>query len=74
MTTQTVENRNRRLARSTLIVIVAFGVAKVISLVQTVILANTFGLGAEMDSYLAANNIPETIFNFVFSGYLETIE
>jgi putative peptidoglycan lipid II flippase len=70
MTSLAAENRNRGLARSTLIVIIAFGVAKVISLVQTVILANTFGLGADMDSYLAANNIPETIFNLIAGGVL----
>lgn len=70
MTTQTIENRNRRLARSTLIVIVAFGLAKVISLAQTIILADTFGLGAAMDSYLAANTIPETIFNLIAGGVL----
>jgi len=70
MTAQTPETRNRRIARSTAIVIVAFGVAKIISLVQAIILADVFGLSAEMDSYLAANTVPETIFNLIAGGVL----
>src|SRR5512147_2410731 len=70
MTSQTADTSNRRIARSTLIVILAFGAAKVISLVQTVILANVFGLSTEMDSYLAANIVPETIFNLIAGGVL----
>jgi putative peptidoglycan lipid II flippase len=69
-TSTSTDNRSRRIARSTLIVIVAFGAAKIISLVQTVILADVFGLSTEMDSYLAANIVPETIFNLIAGGIL----
>jgi putative peptidoglycan lipid II flippase len=63
-------SRNQRLARSALMVMIAFGVAKVISLVQTVILSQVFGTGAEMDSYVTANVIPETIFTLIAGGVL----
>ncbi len=74
--------RNRKIARSTLTVMVAFAAAKVISLFQTLIIARTFGVGSELDAYVAANRIPELIvvlisggalthaFIPVFSGYL----
>ena len=52
----------RRLARSTLIVMVAFAIAKVISLGQTVVIANVFGVGTEWDTFVTANRIPELIF------------
>jgi putative peptidoglycan lipid II flippase len=68
--TQDVSQRNRRLARSALVVMVAFGLAKVISLVQTVILSQVFGTGAEMDGYVTANVIPETIFTLIAGGVL----
>jgi len=62
--------RNRQLARSTLIVMFAFGAAKVISLGQTVIIANVFGVGAEWDAFVSANRIPELIFTLIAGGAL----
>ncbi|HUN05477.1 MAG TPA: murein biosynthesis integral membrane protein MurJ [Aggregatilineales bacterium] len=67
---QDIASRNQRLAQSALVVMIAFGVAKIISLVQTVILSQVFGTGAEMDSYVTANVIPETIFTLIAGGVL----
>lgn len=68
--TPTVEKRTRQLARSTLIVMIAFGAAKLISLGQTVIIANVFGVGREWDAYVSANGIPELIFTLIAGGAL----
>ena len=62
--------RNRRIARSTLIVMIAFAVAKLISLVQTLIIAQVFGVGPELDAYVAANRIPELIVILISGGAL----
>jgi putative peptidoglycan lipid II flippase len=70
MAGQTIESRNRRLARSTLIVMAAFALAKIISLGQTVIIANVFGVGREWDAYTSANSIPEQIFTLIAGGAL----
>jgi putative peptidoglycan lipid II flippase len=70
MAPQTPEKRTRQLARSTLIVMIAFAIAKLISLAQTVIIARVFGVGREWDAYVAANNIPEQIFNLIAGGAL----
>ena len=63
-------NRNRQIARSTLVVMIAFGIAKAISLVQTVIIAQIFGLRQEWDAFVAANSIPELIFTLIAGGAL----
>jgi putative peptidoglycan lipid II flippase len=63
-------SRTRHLARSTLIVMVAFGLAKVISLAQTFIIARVFGVGAEWDAFVTANRIPELIFTLIAGGAL----
>ena len=63
-------DRNRRLARSTLVVMIAFGIAKAISLVQTVVIAQVFGLSQEWDAYVVANSIPELIFTLIAGGAL----
>jgi putative peptidoglycan lipid II flippase len=67
---QPENDRNRRLARSTLVVMIAFGIAKAISLVQTVVIAQVFGLSQEWDAYVVANSIPELIFTLIAGGAL----
>jgi len=62
--------RTRDIARSTLIVMIAFGVAKVISLAQTVIIAAEVGAGSEWDTFVTANRIPELIFTLIAGGAL----
>ncbi|MCY4463974.1 MAG: murein biosynthesis integral membrane protein MurJ [Chloroflexi bacterium] len=62
--------RNRRIARSTVTVMLAFAAAKLISLVQTLIIAQAFGVGSELDAYVAANRIPELIVILISGGAL----
>lgn len=64
------KNRNQHIARSTMTVMIAFGIAKVISLLQTFIIAQAFGVGSELDAYVAANRIPELIVILISGGAL----
>ncbi|MBI1257480.1 MAG: murein biosynthesis integral membrane protein MurJ [Chloroflexi bacterium] len=61
---------SRQIARSTAVVIVAFGAAKAISLLQTFIVARTFGVGSQWDAFVSANSIPELIFTLIAGGAL----
>jgi putative peptidoglycan lipid II flippase len=84
MTDQTggMPSRLRQVAFSTALVMVIFGTTKLISLVQTFIIARYFGVGRELDAYVTANRVPELIvvlisggalghaFIPIFSGYL----
>ena len=70
MTNQTTEKRNRQIARSTLVVMAAFAIAKVISLAQTIIIARVFGVGREWDTFVTANSLPELIFTLISGGAL----
>ena len=60
----------RHLARSTFTVMLAFLAAKLISLVQTLIIAQAFGVGRDLDAYVAANRIPELIVILISGGAL----
>ncbi len=60
----------RHLARSTFMVMLAFLAAKIISLVQTLIIAQAFGVGRDLDAYVAANRIPELIVILISGGAL----
>ena len=60
----------RRLARSTTLIIVLFTISKLFSLVQRQIILTRFGVGADYDTFLAANTVPEQIFNLIAGGAL----
>src|SRR5664279_118002 len=60
----------RQLARSTLVVIFAFGAAKAVSLLQTFIIAEKFGVTSAWDTYVTANSIPDLIFTLIAGGAL----
>lgn len=64
------QKRNQNIARSTLIVMIAYAVAKAISLGQTVIIAQVFGVGDEWDQFVTANRLPELIFTLIAGGAL----
>jgi len=58
------------MARNTFILMVAFAVAKLISLAQTFIIASVFGVGDEWDAFVTANRIPEQIVVLIGGGAL----
>ncbi len=64
------QSRNRRLAHSTVLVMMAFGLAKAISLAQTFIIAEQVGVGKEWDTFVTANRVPELIFTLISGGAL----
>ena len=59
-----------RIARSTAVVALAFATAKAISLLQTFIIARTFGVGYEYDAFVTANRAPELIVTLIAGGSL----
>lgn len=61
---------SQHIVQSTLMLMVLFLIAKGISLVQTFIIARTFGVGAEWDAYVAAARIPDTIVLLMGGGAL----
>jgi len=58
------------MARNTVLLMVAFAVAKAISLAQTFIIASVFGVGDEWDAFVTANRIPEQIVLLIGGGAL----
>lgn len=83
---QSVEGEKRKrqqhIVRATVMLMVLFAISKGISLVQTFVIARTFGVSPEWDAYVAASRIPDTItlllgggalgyaFIPIFSGFL----
>lgn len=62
--------RARHLFQSSVIVIFAFGLVKVASLIRTRLVGQTFGTSAEFDAFTAANQLPEVFFVVIAGGSL----
>lgn len=60
-------DRARHILRSSLFVILLFGLNKVLGFVRLILVTQYFGAGAEMDAFLAANQLPE-LFNTLVAG------
>ena len=63
-------NRARQLLRSSIIVILLFGLGKLTGLIRTRLVSITFGTGAEFDAFTAANQLPEVFFTVIAGGSL----
>ncbi|HEY0443436.1 MAG TPA: murein biosynthesis integral membrane protein MurJ [Candidatus Limnocylindrales bacterium] len=60
----------RTLARAGLIVSATFLASRLLGWVRLLVIANTFGAGADLDSFFAAFRIPDLIFQLVAAGAL----
>jgi putative peptidoglycan lipid II flippase len=67
MTTSTATNR---IARSAGVVMIGMVLSNLIGLARTTLVASAFGTGPALDSFWAANNVPQIIFNLVAGGAL----
>lgn len=64
--------RLAHLARNTLVVAAAFGLAALAGLLRNVVIAYQFGIGANLDAYYAAFRLPDLLFTVVAGGALAT--
>ncbi len=61
---------NRQIARAAGTVMLAFAFGQIVGLLRRVLVAQAFGAGAELDAFIAANRVSETLFNLVAGGAL----
>jgi putative peptidoglycan lipid II flippase len=64
------ESANRQIARAAGTVMVALVLSNLTNLVSLILNAKTFGTHAEMDAFLAANQVSETLFTLMAGGAL----
>jgi len=63
-------NRARHLLKSSVIVILLFGLGKLTGLIRIRLVSVTFGTGSEFDAFTAANQLPEVFFTVIAGGSL----
>ena len=60
----------RQIARSAGTVMVGFGLSSLIGLANRMLYTRAFGSGRELDAFLAANRVPDILFNLMAGGAL----
>ncbi len=66
------EDRGRftHVARSSVLIAAFFGVDKLLGLLRQIVVGRQFGVGAELDVFHAANNLPDLLFALISGGAL----
>jgi putative peptidoglycan lipid II flippase len=65
-----METGQRQVARAAVLVMAAFAASRLLGLVRQVVMGAYYGTGPEMDAFVTAGRIPETIFLVVAGGAL----
>lgn len=63
-------SRTRHLLQSSVLVILFFGIGKIVGLIRVRLVGNAFGVGAIFDAFTAANQLPELFFTLIAGGSL----
>ncbi|MCF6278505.1 MAG: murein biosynthesis integral membrane protein MurJ [Anaerolineales bacterium] len=61
---------NRQIARAAGTVMLAFAFGQIAGLLRRILVAQAFGAGTQLDAFIAANRVSETLFNLVAGGAL----
>ncbi len=64
------EKATRQIARAASTVMFAFAIGQVFGLARRILVAQAFGASADLDAFLAANRVSETLFNLIAGGAL----
>jgi putative peptidoglycan lipid II flippase len=68
----TVNTANRQIARAAGTVMLAFIISQLTGLARSILVARSFGAGAELSAFYAANRVSETLFTLLAGGALSS--
>jgi putative peptidoglycan lipid II flippase len=69
---ETANQANRQIARAAGTVMLAFIISQLTGLARSILVARTFGAGAELSAFFAANRVSETLFTLLAGGVLSS--
>lgn len=67
---ESTASANHQIARAAGTVMLAFVIGQAAGLARSILVANTFGITHDLDAFVAANRVSETLFNLVAGGAL----
>ena len=67
-----MSSERRRIASAATLILVAYGLSRVLGAVRELVIANTFGTGRNLDDYRVAFAVPDLLFNLLLAGAISS--
>lgn len=67
-----MSSERRRIASAATLILVAYGLSRVLGAVRELVIANTFGTRHELDNYRVAFAVPDLLFNLLLAGAISS--
>ncbi len=65
-------SERRRIASAATLILVAYGLSRVMGYVREVVIAHTFGTSHVLDDYRVAFGVPDLLFNLLLAGAISS--
>src|SRR5260370_9823508 len=65
-------SERRRIAAAATLILVAYGLSRVLGAVRELVIANTFGTSHQIDDYRVAFGVPDLLFNLLLAGAISS--
>ena len=65
-------SERRRIASAATLILVAYGLSRVLGAVRELVIANTFGTSHQIDDYRVAFGVPDLLFNLLLAGAISS--
>jgi len=65
-----MSSERRRIASAATLILVAYGLSRVLGAVRELVIANTFGTNHNLDDYRVAFGVPDLLFNLLLASEL----
>src|ERR1700674_5449290 len=65
-------SKRRRIASAATLILVAYGLSRVLGAVRELVIANPFGTSHEIDNYRVAFGVPDLLFNLLLAGAISS--
>src|SRR5438128_2411722 len=67
-----MSSERRRIASAATLILVAYGLSRVLGAVRELVIANTFGTRNQIDDYRVAFGVPDLLFNLLLAGAISS--
>ena len=67
-----MSSERRRIASAATLILVAYGLSRVLGAVRELVIANTFGTNHNLDDYRVAFGVPDLLFNLLLAGAISS--
>src|ERR671937_291324 len=67
-----MRSERRRIASAATLILIAYGLSRVMGAVRELVIANTFGTSHQLDDYRVAFGVPDLLFNLLLAGAISS--